>query len=85
MNDLSLFEVYRRLLAFVVSTYIAVRIAMFVWRWQASFDRSDRVENVLRRYAVTLLLTSRFRRFWIDLLQIAVLVVLFICIVRMHS
>jgi hypothetical protein len=78
MTGLQLFDLYRKLLLIVFSTYGTVKLVNFVWRWQLATRRASRHEALLRRYLFLTLLRVRLRRFWLDALQILLLcVVLF--------
>ena len=78
-----LFEFYRYLLTLLVSIHCAVRLVSHVYRWQA-FDRRHRWAPRLRRYAVVHLLRLRFRRFWVDATQIAILSAILLLLISRH-
>lgn len=83
-HNLSIFDVYRRLLVIVVGTYVLVRTASYIWRWQAYGASGNRTEMFLRRYVVTLLLRTRVHRFWLEFLQIAALIAVLGYLLHMH-
>lgn len=85
MDRFSLFHLYRYLLTVVACTYVVVRAGGFIWRWQIATDDAERPEALVRRYLVALLLRSRVRRFWIELVQIAILVVVLVLVIRLHD
>lgn len=84
MHDLSLFDLYRRLLAIVIGTYAMVRTISFVWRWQAFGRSGSRTEAILRRYVFTVLLGVRVRRFWFEFLQIGGLIAVLAYLLHLH-
>ncbi len=84
MESWSLFTLYRRILFSAVSVYVLIRVSLFLWNWVVASANDSREIHVLRRYLVTLIMRSRLRRFWFDLLQIGVLVILLGTLLRMH-
>ena len=85
MTGADLFDVYRQTLAIVFGSYAIVKAGHLLWNWQIGSRRAGRHEAVLRRYLVTSLLRIRLRRFWFELLQIAVLAVIFAYLVGMQA
>ena len=84
MHELTIFEVYRRLLVTVVGTYVVVRTVSFIWRWQTYGASANRTEVLMQRYVITLLLRTRAHRFWFEFVQIAALVAVFGYLVYLH-
>lgn len=80
----SIFHFYRRILAIVVCTHVVLHLATYVWQWRAARQSADRGEAMLRRYLETVILRSRLRRFWLDLMEIAVLAGVFAYVVGLH-
>lgn len=85
MTGADIFDVYRMTLAIVFGCYAIVRTAHFVWHWQADTQRAGRHEALLRRFLLTSLMRARLRRFWFDLVQIAVLLAVFAYLVGLQS
>ena len=85
MTGADIFDVYRMTLAIVFGCYAVVRTAHFVWHWQADTQRAGRHEALFRRYLLTSLLRTRLRRFWFDVVQIAVLLAVFAYLVALQS
>jgi hypothetical protein len=81
----SLFSIYRRILFLAVFVYALVRLASFVWTWVVATAGDGREERLLRRYALTLLLRGRFRRFWVELIQVGVLGLILLAILARHG
>jgi len=84
MSGGDIFDLYRRLLAIIVTTYVTVRAVSFVWRWQLAMGSARRWEATTRRYLVVQLLRVRLHRSVLDLLQIAVLAVVFCYLIWLH-
>ena len=84
MRGSDIFNLYRQLLAIIVTTYAVVRAVNFVWRWQLAGGSARRWEATARRYLVVQFLQVRLRRFAIDLLQIAVLGAVFAWVIWLH-
>jgi hypothetical protein len=82
--DITVFHLYRYMLVIVVSCYVTVRLVTFIWRWQLNVQSAERPEALVRRYAVTLFLRVRLRRFWFDFLQIGTMLAALIYIVMLH-
>ncbi|UCG17484.1 MAG: hypothetical protein JSV19_05525 [Phycisphaerales bacterium] len=85
MTGADLFDVYRKTLAIVFGSYAIVKTGHLLWNWQVSSRRAGRHEVVFRRYLVTSLLRIRLRRFWFELLQIAVLATIFAYLVGVQA
>lgn len=79
-----MFDLYRRLLVTAIATYATVRTVSFVWRWQAFGRSGSRAEVVLQRYALTVLMGVRVRRFWFEFLQIGGLIALLWYLLLLH-
>jgi len=85
MTGSDLFSIYRNLLVIVFGSYAVVRTTSFAWNWHAGTRRAGRSEALLRRYLFTAVLRVRFRRFWLDLLQILVLAIVFVYLVGLNA
>ncbi|MHC4064937.1 MAG: hypothetical protein ACYSUQ_04805 [Planctomycetota bacterium] len=84
MRGSDIFDLYRQLLAIILATYMVVRLANFIWRWQLASGSARRWESMARRYLVVQFLRIRVRRFVVDLLQLSVLAVVFAYLVWLH-
>jgi len=72
--SVSIFGFYRKMLAIVTACYVVVRTVSLISRWQVGGRSADDRETILRRYITALLLRSRMRRFFMEFVQIGVLV-----------
>lgn len=81
---MTLFDVFRRLLFFGVGSYALFRAIAFIWRWNVAGRGADRTESMLRRYAVSVLVRTRVRRFWWDFVQIAGLAMVLAFLLQRH-
>jgi hypothetical protein len=84
MFGVGIFDLYRRLLGIVLGVYTLVNFVNFVLKWQADMRRAGRSEAVFRRYLVTALLRVRLRKFWLDFVQIGLLVAVLVCVLWLH-
>jgi len=84
MRGSDIFDLYRQLLAIVVSTYIVVRMVNFVLRWQLATEAAPRWEALVRRYLTVQLMRLRVRRFLFELGQVAVLAAVFGYLLLLH-
>jgi hypothetical protein len=84
VEETTLFELYRRLLATLVGTYCVVRTVYAVWRWRNFGGEGDSREAMLQRYLLTLVLRSRLRRFWFNLYQVLGLVAVLVYLLYLH-
>ncbi len=82
--ELSIFEIYRQLLGVVVGTYCVVRVCSVVMHWQGFGRDGDRVNLLIRRYAVSLFLRGRFRQFWLESVQIVLLAGMLVYLMSQH-
>ena len=80
----SLFDLYRQALAVVVSTYVFVRLASFIVHWHAAMRSAPSGEVMLRRWALTVLLRIRLRRFLLEFAQIGVLLAVLLYLIYLH-
>ena len=83
LADLDLFDLFRWTLGMVCTIYALVCTARTLWGWLVYFG-SSRQTMVMGRYAAVLLLRIRVRRFAGELIQIALLLVVFGCLVYLH-
>ncbi len=84
MRGSELFDLYRQVLVIVVGTYAVVKTVNFALRWQAKTSAARRAEAVARRYLVVQFLRLRIRRFTLDLLQVAALLVILSYLLWLH-
>lgn len=84
MSGFDLFDFYRFLLSVLVGSYATVRLVTFIWRLQYIGFGDPRARGLLRQYLLIQMLRVRFRRFAWDLLQIALLLVVFILLLHRH-
>ncbi len=84
MRGSDAFDLYRQLLAVIGVSYAVVRLIHFVWRFELATRSAPRIEALGRRYLTLQLLRVRVSGFVIDLAQIAVLVVVLYCLIRLH-
>ena len=82
--DADLFYLFRRLLVVVCSIYTVVRLGQTAVRWHNVLWSGGRKTTVLRHYMMVQLLRVRVRRFTVDLLQIAALVVALAAMIYLH-
>jgi hypothetical protein len=82
---MTLFDLFRCVLVVLILSYCTVRLSMFVWAWQAGKTRACRHERVIRRYLEASMIGLRLRRFWFDLMQIAVLALILWWVVSLHA
>ena len=80
-----LFDLYRRLLMIICGVYAAVRLGQGIARWVHRLTGNEKYTRVMRGYVTLLLVSTRLRRFWAELLQIAVLAGLLIATVYAHT
>ena len=80
-----LFDVYRRLLLIICVTYAAVRLVQGISRWCRQLSGRERYVRVMRGYVTVLLVSTRIRRFWAELLQIVVLLALLVATLYAHK
>ncbi len=85
MTGADIFGVYRTTLAIVFGCYAIVRTARTLWHWQVGTRRAGRREALMRRFLLTSVVRVRLRRFWFDLVQIAVLLAVFAYLVALQS
>lgn len=83
MPELEIFDLWRWMLTVVVTIYVTIYTWKTVWGYLLWFNSSRRFQ-VMGRYALVLLLRSRFHKFAGELARIAALVVLFAVIVGLH-
>ncbi len=83
LASLSLFELFRWLLAIVCTVYAIIVTGQWLYSWLQYFGLS-RQTALLGRYATVLLVRIRLRRFVLELLQIGTLIALFFYIVHLH-
>lgn len=84
MLTFDLFEFFRFLLTVAATTYGVVRLILVIWRWQGVALTAAPESAVLYRYFLVLVLRARFRRFILDLFEIAVLGVLLAVLIGRH-
>jgi hypothetical protein len=72
-----LFDLYRFLLAWVVTIYCVVTTAQWGWGWYVWLSSSDRYIVMMRRYMLLQILRMKFREFWGELLICSLLGVAF--------
>jgi hypothetical protein len=83
-ENVDLFDVYRWLLALLVTVYTLVVVSRALYQW-LGFFASSRHTQVAGRYALLLLLRIHVRRFRGELLSIAGLLALFVFIMYLHQ
>ena len=84
MESFDLFEFFRFLLASSVTVYSLVRLIQFIWHWQGIDGRSAVGSAVLYRYFMLLLIRARFRRFIMDIVEIAALTAILLLLITGH-
>lgn len=84
MISLDPFEFFRFLLTASVTIYGVVRLSQFIWRWQGIDGASAVGSAVLYRYFMVLLIRARFRRFALDLIDIAILALILLLLIVRH-
>jgi hypothetical protein len=80
-----IFDFYRRLLMIVLTVYAVVRIVNALYNWRRQLAGAESHKRVMRHYVLAMLLSTRFRRFWPDLAQIAVLLIILLAILAAHG
>jgi hypothetical protein len=83
MQDIDIFDLWRRLLSLVVTIYVAVYTWRTLWNYVSWFNSSRRYQ-VMGNYAMVLLLRARVRRFADELLRIGLLLALLAGIIGLH-
>ncbi len=83
--DLDLFEFWRLVLGTICAVYAALMILRSALHWSAELIGPSRRQQMMRNYAVVLLLRLNLRRFAWEMTQIVLLVVLLAVLLRWHS
>lgn len=78
------FDLYRRGLAIVIAVYTVVRLTRGFYRWAPRLAGDTRESRLARGYLTVMLASIRVRRFWSELLQIALLLAVLIGVVYSH-
>ena len=79
-----LFGLYRTLLALVLCVYLGIRVFNFADQVLSSTASAGRRQAMALQYLVIQLLRIRVRRFALDLVQVAVLLVVFAYVLSLH-
>ena len=79
------FDLYRRALVVVLTIYGVVRLGQAAGRWSVRLGGPSRHSRLARTYLAAMLLSVRIRRFWAELLQIAVLLAILGAVIYAHT
>lgn len=82
--NLDLFEFWRLVLGTICTIYAALMILRSVLRWSAEFVGSSRRQQMMRNYALVLLLRTRVRSFVGEFAQVVLLLALLGVLLRLH-
>jgi len=85
MPDFDPFHFYRLVLTLIVAIYCVIQTVVSTLYWVGWGSEDVREIGVVRRYAVVLLLRTRIRRFFVDGLSIAGLIVLLWLLIEQHG
>jgi hypothetical protein len=78
------FYFWRWLLCVVCTIYWAVQLGQSLWGWYKYLWAGSRPTDLMRRYLFVQVLRLKVHRFTLELLQIAVLLVLFFAVTWAH-
>jgi hypothetical protein len=84
LPEFDLFAFYRFILTVLVASYMVVKLACFMWRWQSFGADDPRGVGLLRRYLIVQLLRTRLRRFMPDVAAIGVLLIVLLLLIGAH-
>ena len=82
---MSLFDLYRHLLLIVCTVYATVRLIQAVQSWRRELAGTQKHKKVARGYLLAILLSTRFRKFWPEMVRILALLVLLVAVVAAHG
>ncbi len=79
-----IFDLYRRGVMVVITVYALVRTVRGLGLLLARMSEPSRQSRMMRGYLAAMLLSIRIRRFWPELLQIALLLILLAAVAYAH-
>ncbi len=85
LEHFSLFHLYRWILVVLGVTYATALTIAYFWNLHLQLRQAGSRGQLVRRYLLLHILRLRLRRFWLDVVEIVVLVAILWELVALHS
>ena len=85
LADFDLFFFWRQILLYASTIYVLITTGQWLYSWYVTLWARDRYSSMARQYLLIQLLRISPRRFFWDLLDLAIWSAIFIAIVLLHT